>query len=292
MIKKVVEKDKIEKEIKSREGAFKVSFKSKTHDKVGQELKQQRNDMKIRHDEGVKHRTLSKKYGEKIKQMNQLENVNIEKMLKDKYPSEGIEMRHWFYGRFGTNVWNQENNYANSKGYMKNQQTVGNNYQEYVHTLKKKSQSKDKLSKIKLQESLKEEELLKMVKTRGKSHDFLRNSRKRLVHRSFNDFTENSLPLKSNLDVKRYQNRDQRPMDDIKKEFCLNRIKNFDKITEMKEDRLRMGAETRIPSLDTSFNDNNNEKKQSRLEDFYIESIRAKLDLLNEIDASGARVDY
>ena len=32
---------------------------------------------------------------------------NIEKMLKDKYPSEGIEMRHWFYGRFGTNVWNQ-----------------------------------------------------------------------------------------------------------------------------------------------------------------------------------------
>ena len=39
MIKKVVQKDKIEKEIKSREGAFKVSFKSKTHDKVGQELK-------------------------------------------------------------------------------------------------------------------------------------------------------------------------------------------------------------------------------------------------------------
>lgn len=89
--------------------------------------------------------------------------------------------------------------------------------------------------------------------------------------------------------MKKYLHRDPTPLDEFKKDYCLNRIKNFDKITKMKEDRLRLGCESDSCMPDTSIH--NNENKSSKLEDFYIESIQAKLALLDEIEASGGDID-
>lgn len=129
--------------------------------------------------------------------MNHLENVNLEQVLKEKFPAEGKEMRQWFYGRFGNKQWFEENHYSRSKEIMKDRYIIGNSYLDFGNSKVKKYDKLDRSTEIRMQEEQKEDEVLHMVKKRGKSIDYLKQLRKITKSKSSKNGMDDSMPLRN-----------------------------------------------------------------------------------------------
>jgi ferredoxin len=141
----------------------------------------------------------------------------------------------------------------------------------------------------KRREEEKMNQLIVMRNSRGRSTDYLKEVRG--MNRRSGQDNNGRIPLRNSLDVKRYLTKDDAPIDNRKKNICMNRIKNFDAMTRMKEDRIRLRADLTMRTNSTVDTSAPSDSWGENIEDYYIESIRAKLELLDELEGSGANVE-
>lgn len=98
LTKKAKAKEEMMAKLKEREKSYKISYKSKVHNSLEKEYKGIRHGVQVKHDESQKHRVMSKKYGEKIKEMNMIQNGDTEvlqKILESRFPKDGPENKQW-----------------------------------------------------------------------------------------------------------------------------------------------------------------------------------------------------
>lgn len=98
LTKRAKKKEEMAIKLKEQQQAYKVSYKSKLHNTFEKDYKGVRHGVQVLHDEHQKHRVMSKKYGEKIKEMNMIQQGDtkqIQQILDNRFPKEGPEMREW-----------------------------------------------------------------------------------------------------------------------------------------------------------------------------------------------------
>jgi ferredoxin len=132
-------------------------------------------------------------------------------------------------------------------------------------------------------------QLIVMRNSRGRSTDYLKEVAG--INRRSGQDNNGRIPLRNSLDVKRYLTKDDLPIDNRKKNICMNRIKNFDAMTKMKEDRIRLNADLFKRTYTSVSTSAPSDAWGENIEDYYIESIRAKLELLDELEGQGANVE-
>ena len=281
MIRRKQRQEEMAENLKKLESSYKISFKSKVHDNFENSYIDNRYFFKKKRDKSSANRDHSRNYSEKIKEMNILEpdNINVQKSQEKKYVKEGVENKEWFYGRFGKREWKDECERNVLPKYMTNRQEVGNSFMDFNKSHRLKGEELNKSIEQKRLEKKKEKEQFILKKSRDKNYDYL-NSVKRQNRENFRDFS-NRLPLANSQDIKTLVSGRRKPMQDCMKSLCLDRIKKFDEATERKEERIRLKVDksafvTRSQSFDVG----------EKIEDYYIESIKAKLSLLDELKQS------
>lgn len=285
--KKEKKKEEMKKNLIELEKNYQVAYKSKKYMQFRGSYSQDRNNVRISIDKSHKDREMSKKYGEKIRELNlpAIEKGNMLEQLEQRFPKEGKGHDTWFYGRFGEKVWNRNKGIQKDSEIMKVRMERGN---QCMEDNKKRMLSgdllKEHLEKKEQEDLRRKNSYIEKNKNISKSIDYLKQMRKST------DMASNT-PLnlrKAALDVKNYfakkpeeeevNKKNYYSVDLEKKSLMISRINNFDKITKRKEQRLRMKA-------DTNLNGSQDETMATRegIEDYYLHSIKAKLSLLDEL---------
>lgn len=283
LTQKEKKKEELRKRVAELENSYTVKYKSKAYDSIEKGYVNDRKKLDLEKVKHLQNRTVAKKYGEKIKELNFPENNDMEKILEQRFPKEGKGQKEWYYGRFGEKIWRDDVNRSANPTQINNRYNQGNDFQRMGNKRRLQGDELEASMEQKRYEEMKVEEDRKIEKERGRSIDYLKDLRVRRSNDPTDIKTYGSIPLRSSLDIKRYINESSGgTIDDRKKDFIMNRIHNFDVLTRRKEERIRLQSDQ---NTNSTMEDSNCVigMDGSLIEDYYIESIKAKLNLLEEL---------